>query len=107
MNLQIEVDEDSDEIRHDIKSIDIELNFPFLPRYENTWCKFNEYSMKRMRYLNLKDTVAYQKLVKNQNIDFKPSRLINLSPSDRIFLIFEDYISLKISPPSSISSFNK
>ena len=109
MDLEIQVDEDSDEIRHDIKSVDIDSNYPYLPRHDVTWRNFDRYSKKRIRYLNIKDNVAYHKLLKEHKIDFKPSKLLNISPSDRIFIMFEDYIALKIqeSPPSSIPPFYK
>jgi len=105
MHLHIEVDDD--EIRHDIKSLDVQQNYPFLPRRDATWLNSYEYSKKRMRYLHLKDNFAYQKLLKEHKIDFKPSKLINLSPSDRIFIMFEDYILFKKSPPPSMTTLHK
>ena len=109
MELEVEVNEDSDEIRHDIENIDVKSTYPCLPRNNNTWLTFDNCSKKRLRYLYIRDNVAYQKLLKDHKIDFKPSKLITLSPSDRMFILFEEYIALhnhKL-PPSSITPFRK
>lgn len=88
MVLEIQCDDDG--IRHDINSTEMKRECPLLPiPTDSDWNDHVMHVARRIRYIEAKDTQAYENLKRLHDIDFKPRSLINITWYERWFLFLE------------------
>lgn len=72
MNLQVDIGEDDDMIRHDTHSHEVTMVYPNLP-LTSRWNLHREFVKKRLEYIHERDMEAYHHLKHHCNIDFVPT----------------------------------
>lgn len=83
--------DDRNDVRHDVDTMQVKRAYPGLPTSKD-WSQHKTMVKHRSLYMMQRDTYAYERLLRDNCIDFRPKRCASLSCSTRLKFLFEDYI---------------
>lgn len=93
--LSISTESDEEDIRNDINNDSVKKTYPFLPKTHN-WKQHEKFVKKRQRYMNVRDSYAYNNLLKKNKINFKPANVTKITLRDTIIIYVEKLLNRNI-----------